>query len=65
MHLERWNYSRTNYDNAWKTLRDLVAQRPRYMMNYIQETFEFSDAEMEAYFGESLRLIEVYEALHG
>ena len=62
---ERWNLTRSRYDSSWQSLRSFVAERPDYVMKYIQETFSLSDAEMEEYFGESLRLIESYKALHG
>ena len=57
-HLERWNMKRSTYDNAVTELRDLIEQRPSYVMTYIKETFNFTDAQMEDYFGESLKMIE-------
>ncbi len=63
-HLRRWNVSRRVFDSEWAELRDLVVRRPRYVMNYIQETFTLSDAQMQDYFGDSLRIIEDYEKAH-
>ena len=63
--LARWNLSRERYDKSWQSLRSFVAERPDYVMQYIQETFSLSDTEMEEYFGESLKLISTYKALHG
>ena len=63
-HLERWGISRSQYDSAWQKLRNVVTNRPEYVMNYMQETFDFTDEEMQYYFADSLKLIEVYKALH-
>ena len=39
-------------------LLNLIKERPSYVMTYIKETFGFTDAQMEDYFGESLKMIE-------
>ena len=57
-HLEKWNMKRSTYDSAVTELRNLIRERPSYVMTYIKETFNFTDAQMEDYFGESLRMIE-------
>jgi len=63
-HLARWSVSRRVFDSEWAELRRLVVQRPQYAMDYIKETFSLSDAQMQDYFGESLKLIEDYRAAH-
>ena len=57
-HLEKWNMKRSTYDSAVTELRNLIRERPSYVMTYIKETFNFTDAQMEDYFGESLKMIE-------
>ena len=57
-HLEKWNMKRSTYDSAVTELRNLIRERPSYVMTYIKETFGFTDAQMEDYFGESLKMIE-------
>lgn len=61
-HLERWEQSRSSFDSAVSELRDLIEKRPSYVMTYIQETFAFSDEQMQDYFGESLALIAAQSA---
>ncbi len=56
-HLEKWGQSRSSFDSSVAELRDLIAQRPTYVMTYIQETFGFTDAQMQDYFSDSLALI--------
>ena len=63
-HLARWNLTRSKYDSEWATLRNIVVNRPEYMLNYIQETFSFTDEQMQSYFAESYELIKAYKATH-
>ena len=56
-HLEKWEIKRSTYDSSVAELRDLIKKRPSYVMTYIQETFDFTDEQMEDYFGESLKMI--------
>ncbi len=64
-HLARWNKTRQEYDAQWTKMRKGILQRYDLMTGYIKETFNFTDAQMEDYFGDMLRLIEEYKAEHG
>ncbi|MBO4884497.1 MAG: lamin tail domain-containing protein [Clostridia bacterium] len=63
-HLARWNKKRSEYDAQWAKMRSGVLERYDLMTGYIKETFGFTDAQMEDYFGDMLRLIEEYKAAH-
>ena len=63
-HLNRWNVSRSVYDREWKSMRDVIYSRYDLMTGYIKDTFSFTDAQMEEYFGDMLRIIAEYKAEH-
>ena len=63
-HLARWNVSRSVYDREWKNLRDKILSRYDLMCGYIQQTFSFTDEEMQDYFGDMLRIIAEYKEEH-
>ncbi len=63
-HLARWNIKRSEYDAQWARMRKGVLERYDLMTGYIKETFNFTDAQMQDYFGDMLRLIEQYKAAH-
>ena len=63
-HLARWNIKRSEYDAQWAALRKGVLQRYDLMIGYIKDTFNFTDAQMEDYFGDMMRLVEEYKSAH-
>ncbi|MBQ8953512.1 MAG: lamin tail domain-containing protein [Clostridia bacterium] len=63
-HLARWNGSRSVYDREWTSMRKVIYERYDLMTGYIQETFGFTDEQMQDYFGDMLRLIADYKAEH-
>lgn len=63
-HLARWNIKRSEYDAQWAALRKGVLQRYDLMIGYIKDTFNFTDAQMEDYFSDMMRLVEEYKSAH-
>ncbi len=56
-HLERWGFTRDNFDNEMDILIEYAQERPVKMLYYIMVTYEFDNATMNKYFSTSLSTV--------
>ena len=64
-HLAKWGGSRSVYDREWMSMRSAIYDRYDLMTGYIKDTFSLTDAQMQDYFADMLRIIEEYKEEHG
>lgn len=56
-HLARWGFTREAFEREMTTLIEYASERPFKMLYYIQDTYDFTDDEMNAYFADSLAVV--------
>lgn len=59
---EHWGLKASSMTNSMKKLREYCETRPTKILQYFQETFNFSEEEFMKYFGDAVTEIERYEA---
>ena len=57
-YLERIGKTMDNYKKEMATLGNYAKSRPTKLIGYFKETFNFSDAEMQKYFGAAIEKIK-------
>ena len=62
-HIARWkNMSRTNWNKNMSAIKYYARVRPKKVPEMLKKAMKLTDAEMEQYFGDVLRLLEVTNA---
>ncbi|MBQ7004778.1 MAG: CotH kinase family protein, partial [Oscillospiraceae bacterium] len=56
-HLARWNIQRSKFDSEMNVIIEYAQERPSKMLYYVMTTYEFSEAEMNSYFADSLAVV--------
>ncbi|NLF26515.1 MAG: hypothetical protein GX592_01350 [Clostridiales bacterium] len=56
--LRRWGQSEANFRSELGEFVDYAKARPKKLIGYFRETLSLSDADMERYFGDAIRLIQ-------
>lgn len=58
----RWNQSQEEFSEEMNKLISYTMERPTKLIGYFRESLKLTDAQMERYFGEAIRVIQEGDA---
>ncbi len=64
-YLEKLNMTEKQYNRELSTLVSYAKTRPKKLIGYFQQTFNFSNDQLQKYFGAAIEKIQEYEAQSG